>query len=169
MLHTSFTLASLYALVFVPPQAFTVHSAFDWRFDADWKGLSYGGAKSQKTGLIADTAGAEIVLRVARDHMPPGGSIALSFLSSYEGVGRVRVEVAGTEAVVDGLWESRSSQTSIHVISELQLPVGDGTEGGPRDPLDVRITLLPSDGDPRREKRHHFKLHGALVFGPSAE
>ena len=106
----------------------------------------------QKTGLIADTPGAELVIRVQR---APGGSVAIAHLSSYEGVGRVRVSVAGARAdeVVDALWASRSSQFNVHVLGGLPTD----------EPINVSITLLPSDGDVRR-KSNHFKIHDLIVF-----
>ena len=98
------------------------------RFVASNTGWSCYEDRPGKPGLIANATGATIEFKVRATATASGGDIVIGFLRSYEGMGRVRVGFNGvysesdrTTNTLDGLWESRTSQQDLAVISATAL------------------------------------------------
>ena len=126
-----------------------VRRADGWRCYAD--------RPDKPTGFIATDASAtaEFSVRMTRQ-----GRLVLSYLRSYEGMGRVRLALSGqydseNATMLDGRWDSPTSQTHSTVLMNADLPGGEKLSISARYPSDVRLGLRFEGGAQARAK---FKL-----------
>ena len=127
-----------------------VRRAGGWRCYAD--------RIDKPTGFIATDAGATAEFSVRMSRL---GRVVLSYLRSYEGMGRVRLALNGqydseNATTLDGRWESTTSQTHATVLMNADLPGGEKLSLSARYPSEVRLGLRFEGGGP--EAKAKFKL-----------
>ena len=123
-----------------------VRRADGWRCYAD--------RPDKPTGFIANDTSATIEFSVRMSRL---GRVVLSYLRSYEGMGRVRLALNGqydseNVTTLDGRWDSPTSQTHSTVLMNADLPGGENLSLSAHHPSKVRLGLRFEGGAEARAK-----------------
>lgn len=124
------------------------------------RGWSFYADRVGKPGWIANASGFQSNRLSFITPVTPNGSVLIGYLRSYENMGRARVWLGNFSeraVVLDGMWDSRTSQTQVDVLPVAEL-LGEVHAATLRRTLHIEANIQAELNDPSTGGAGKFKV-----------